>query len=64
MLVLSATAGERILVGDVWVKVVEVRGGKVRGGKVRLGFEAPDHVPVNREEIAIRKGLVPEEAVA
>ena len=47
MLVLSRKQGERIIVDDcVEITVVEVR-----GGKVRLGFRAPDHVAIHRQEI-------------
>ena len=53
MLVLSRQVGETIVIGrDIEVKVVEIR-----GGKVKLGIEAPRQVPVDRLEIADRKGL-------
>ena len=47
MLVLSRKQGERIMVDDhVEITVVEIR-----GGKVRLGFCAPEHVAIHRQEI-------------
>ena len=53
MLVLSRQVGETIVIGrDIEVKVVGIR-----GGTVRLGIEAPREVPVDRIEIADRKGL-------
>lgn len=59
MLVLSRKKDERIVIGDsITVMVVEIR-----GDKVRLGISAPKDVPVNREEIAIRKALA-EQATA
>ncbi len=46
MLVLSRKEHERIYIGDnVFVEVVEIR-----GGKVRLGVVAPKDVPVERKE--------------
>ncbi len=47
MLVLSRKVGERILIGDK-ISVTVVR---VAGGGVRLGIEAPDELPVIREEL-------------
>ena len=47
MLVLSRHVGERILItGDITITVV-----RIEGDKVRLGFEAPDHIVINREEL-------------
>jgi carbon storage regulator len=47
MLVLSRHKGERIQINDnITVTVVEIR-----GDKVRLGIEAPDDVPVHRQEV-------------
>ena len=47
MLVLSRKAGERILIGDQ-VSVTVVR---IAPGVVRLGIEAPDNLPIVREEL-------------
>jgi len=47
MLVLSRKVGERILIGDQ-IAVTVVR---VSQGTVRIGVEAPDHMPIVREEI-------------
>lgn len=47
MLVLSRKRNERITIGDnIAITVVEVR-----GDKVRLGIEAPNDVPVHRQEV-------------
>lgn len=48
MLVLSRKVGERILIGEnIAITVV-----RVSGGGVRLGIEAPNDLPVVREELA------------
>jgi len=47
MLVLSRRVGERILIGDD-IRVTVVR---VAQGVVRLGIEAPENMPIVREEI-------------
>lgn len=47
MLVLTRNEGEAIIIdGNIRVTVV-----RVDGNRVKLGIEAPDDVPVNREEI-------------
>jgi carbon storage regulator len=47
MLVLSRKVGQSLLIGnDIRIKVVDIR-----GQQVRLGLEAPDDVPVIREEL-------------
>ena len=54
MLVLTRKTGERIHLGDdIWIEVLEIR-----GGTVRLGVMAPKDVEVYRDEIyqRIRKG--------
>ena len=47
MLVLSRKVGEKILIGDN-ISVTVVR---VAQGTVRIGVEAPDDLPIVREEI-------------
>ena len=48
MLVVSRKIGQRILIGDkITVTVI-----KVSGGGVRIGIDAPDEMPVMREELA------------
>ena len=47
MLVLTRKLGEVIKIGDR-IKVVVV---SVEGGSVKLGIEAPDEIPVHREEV-------------
>lgn len=47
MLVLSRERNEGIRIGDdIHIVVVEIR-----GDKVRLGIEAPQEVPVHRDEV-------------
>lgn len=47
MLVLSRHRDESIMIGDdVIVTIVDIR-----GDKVRLGIEAPQHIPVHRQEV-------------
>lgn len=49
MLVLSRKIGERVVIADdIIVKVLDVQ-----GGRIRLGIEAPPHVSVWREELAV-----------
>ncbi len=47
MLVLTRKLGEVIKIGDK-IKVVVI---SVEGGSVKLGVEAPEEIPVHREEI-------------
>ncbi len=47
MLVLTRGKNQRIVVGDdVIITVVDIR-----GNKVRLGIDAPQQVPIHREEV-------------
>lgn len=47
MLILTRRLGESVMIGDeVTVTVLGVR-----GNQVRLGFAAPQHVAVHREEV-------------
>lgn len=46
MLVLSRKRSESIMIGEVEVMVVQIR-----GDKVRLGIAAPPEVPVDRMEV-------------
>jgi carbon storage regulator len=51
MLVLTRRVGETIVIdGDIRVTVVSVQ-----GDKVRLGFQAPEYVRIDREEIHERR---------
>ncbi len=50
MLVLTRKIGQNIVVGeDVRISVIDVR-----GKQVRLGVEAPEGLPIHREEVFIR----------
>lgn len=47
MLVLSRHRDESIMIGDdVVITIVDIR-----GDKVRLGIDAPQHIPVHRQEV-------------
>lgn len=47
MLVLSRQRDESIIIGDdIRITIVDIR-----GDKVRLGIEAPNSVPVHRQEV-------------
>jgi carbon storage regulator len=46
MLVLSRHKNESIMVGEIEITVIDIR-----GDKVRLGIEAPKEVPVHRLEV-------------
>ena len=46
-LVLTRHIGEKIIINnDTEVTVLEIK-----GGQVKLGFDAPEHVPIVREEL-------------
>ncbi len=60
MLILRRKIGERIVIdGQIEVTVLHVR-----GGKVRLGFSAPRHVRVLREEVLREEVLRPRDGEA
>jgi carbon storage regulator len=54
MLVLSRSKSEAVIIGEVSVEVVEIR-----GDKVRLGISAPPEVPVHRSEVYDAVGREP-----
>lgn len=52
MLVLTRSAGERLIIGDdaeITLSILDIR-----GNQVRIGINAPRHVAVHREEIFLR----------
>lgn len=50
MLVLSRKSGESIVIqNNIKITVLEIS-----GNQVKLGFEAPDYVPIYREEIYLK----------
>lgn len=54
-LVLTRRVGEALFIGaDITVVVLGVK-----GSQVRLGIEAPRHIAVDREEVALRKSAAP-----
>lgn len=56
MLVLSRLKDESVVIGSEETTGSEIRVTivDIRGDKVRLGFSAPSHIPVHREEIWIQ----------
>ena len=46
MLVLTRKKNEQLVIGDVVVTIIEIR-----GDKIRLGIQAPMDVPVHRKEV-------------
>jgi carbon storage regulator len=52
VLVLSRKPNERILIGsDIKITVI-----RIGPNSVRIGIDAPDHLNIVREEIAVRQG--------
>lgn len=51
MLMLSRREGESIMIGDE-IRIVIV---SVEGRSIKVGIEAPRDIPVDREEVYIRK---------
>ncbi len=60
MLVLARRKFEKVVIGDI-VKVTFLG---MKGDKARLGFEAPDHMGICREEIWPGADTTQEEAEA
>ena len=58
MLVLSRKVGQKILIGDK----IEVTVVRLAPGSVRIGIEAPDELPIVREEVQ-NQGLVSEREI-
>lgn len=48
MLILSRKRDEKIFIGDQIVTITVL---DIRGDKVRLGIEAPEDIPVHRQEV-------------
>ena len=49
MLILSRSLGEKIIIGEEDIVLTVVA---IRGHQVRLGIDAPESVPILREELA------------
>ncbi len=51
MLVVSLRYNERAVInnGEIFVKLLEIN-----GNTIRLGFDAPGHIPIDRERIWLR----------
>lgn len=50
MLILSRRVGESVVIGeDIYLTVLDCK-----NGQVRLGFDAPETMPINRDEIQRR----------
>lgn len=60
MLVLSRKLGEKIVIGDNVVLTIV----KIDRNQIRIGIEAPNDVPVYREEIAPNRTISREPAEA
>jgi carbon storage regulator len=58
MLVLSRKLQEQILVGEVVITVLEIR-----GRWVKIGIDAPREVPIRREELQARESCHQRELV-
>ncbi len=55
MLALSRRVGEKVLIGDPANPLGEIQVVAVQGDRVRLAFDFPQHVAINRSELADRK---------
>lgn len=60
MLILTRRIGERVIINggtpdEVSIQIMEATNGKELGRQVRLGIDAPKHIVVDREEIAIKR---------
>ncbi|EHL30524.1 carbon storage regulator CsrA [Legionella drancourtii] len=54
MLILTRRIGEGVVLGDNEINFTILG---VQGNQVRLGFNAPKHIPINRDEIYLRLQL-------
>ncbi len=52
MLVLSRKVGQQVLIGKGMVQVKIL---KIDHGNISLGFNAPGHIDIEREEVYIKK---------
>lgn len=50
MLILTRRIGETVVVGDdVFITILGIK-----GNQIRLGFDAPDHISIHRQEIYLK----------
>ncbi|AGH55383.1 carbon storage regulator CsrA [Legionella pneumophila] len=50
MLILTRRIGETVVIGDdVFITILGIK-----GNQIRLGFDAPDHVSIHRQEIYLK----------
>lgn len=56
MLVLTREKGQWLVVGE-GQNAVRIQVASIRGDKVRLACEGPRHIRVDREEVALQRGL-------
>ena len=49
MLVLNRKRNQRIIIGDITIALIEIR-----GDSVKIGIDAPKHVTILREEVRDR----------
>ena len=50
MLILTRKRGERIIIGDIVITMLEIN-----GNQARLGFEAPIEIAIHREEVHLKR---------
>ena len=52
MLVLTRKIGQQVLIGN---GVIQMKVLKIDGGNISIGFNAPDYIDIDREEVYFRK---------
>jgi len=52
MLVLTRKIGQQILIGNGTIKMKVL---KIEGESISIGFNAPQHIDIDREEIFLKK---------
>ncbi|MDP3559115.1 MAG: carbon storage regulator [Legionellaceae bacterium] len=61
MLVLTRKLGEQILIGNGTIQIKVL---KISDGIISIGFNAPAHIDIDREEVYARKVLQRQEDMA
>ena len=52
MLVLTRKIGQQVLIGN---GIIQMKVLKIDGGNISLGFNAPEDIDIDREEVYLRK---------
>ena len=52
MLVLTRKIGQQVLIGN---GVIQLKVLKIDGGNISIGFNAPDYIDIDREEVYLKK---------